>query len=334
MKDSGKPMVSVIVPVYNAFATLPVCLNSLVAQTYKNLELLFVDDGSTDESLSLLYGFAERFATEERKIKVLCHNGNRGVAAARNTGLQHAEGDYIYSVDADDSLAPDALASMVLDASVNNADIVGIEWYLSFQSNKRYMTQPVCFTPLDVVQKMMSGVMRWNLWLFLVKRSLYTDNHIQFIEGMNMGEDMMVMIKLLMCASNISMLHKPFYYYHRYGNDNSLTKIYSAEHIAQVMVNVHEIEAYLKNVSGFNNVQRYIHFLKLNIKLPLLMTDEERCYRQWLDWFPESNMFVMSNRQLPLRVRMVQWLAVHRLFFLLKLYYWTVFKVVYGLIYR
>ena len=185
----GNITISVIIPVYNASVTLPHCLESLHKQTYRNLELLFVDDCSTDESLYILTSYAEQFAEIDFTIRILQHERNRGVAAARNTALKCATGDYIYYVDADDSIEPHTLECLVNEINHKGLDIVGHEWYLTFNSNARYMKQPAYTTSVEALRKMMGGVMRWNLWLFLVRRSLYVENDIRFTEGLNMGED-------------------------------------------------------------------------------------------------------------------------------------------------
>ena len=329
----GNITISVIIPVYNASVTLPHCLESLHKQTYRNLELLFVDDCSTDESLYILTSYAEQFAEIDFTIRILQHERNRGVAAARNTALKCATGDYIYYVDADDSIEPHTLECLVNEINHKGLDIVGHEWYLTFNSKARYMKQPAYTTSVEALRKMMGGVMRWNLWLFLVRRSLYVENDIRFTEGLNMGEDMMVMMKLFICAGKVGIVHRPFYHY-RQSNPESLTKIYSQEHIIQVANNVYEVEKYVNASAYADSLIEFIPFLKLNIKLPLLITDDKSHYEQWLECFPEANCYVMNNKLLPLRTRIIQWMAVKRYFILLRLYYRTVFKLVYGIIYK
>lgn len=325
--------VSVIVPVYNASVTLKSCLDSLSRQTCHHLELLFVDDFSTDGSLDILVSYAKQYSTGDFVIKVLCHEWNRGVAAARNTGLENATGEYVYYVDADDFIEPDTLECLLKEAQEKELDIVGHEWFLTFKSDERYMKQPFYVTPIEALQLMMSGVMRWNLWLFLVRRSLYVENNIRFMEGMNMGEDMMVMMKLFVCAKRVAIINRAFYHYGQ-SNSGSLTKTYSAEHIRQVTNNVQEVERFISGSSYAGSLSEFIPFLKLNIKLPLLVTDDESRYRQWTGWFPEANGYVMKNKRLPLRTRLLQQVAVKRYDFLLKLYYRFVFKLVYGVIYK
>ena len=331
--DNQNMTISVIIPVYNASATLSHCLKSLSLQTYRHLELLFVDDCSTDDSLQILTSFAEQHSDKGLLIKVIHHDYNRGVASARNTALEQATGDYVYYVDADDFIEPNTLELLGNEVKKNDLDILGHEWYLTFSSNERYMKQPPYNTPEEALRNMMCGVMRWNLWLFLVRRSLYVENHIRFMDQMNMGEDMMVMMKLFACAKKVSILHFPFYHYEQ-SNINSLTKNYSQEHINQVTNNVYEVEQYIRTTTYASLISQYIPYLKLNIKLPLLMSDDQSQYRQWLKWFPESNEYVMQNKLLSIRVKAIQWLAKKECYTLLRLYYKLVFKLVYGIIYK
>ena len=333
-REDRKELVSIIIPVYNAEKTLHRCIASLYAQTYRNLELLFVDDCSTDNSLSVINEcIVKAINAIGIKAKILQHEVNRGVAVARNTGLQEATGTYIYYVDADDWIESDTLDSLVQEAEQKNADIVGHEWYLTFGQNERYMKQPVFSTPHDALKKMMCGVMRWNVWLFLVRRSLYQKNNIHFTEGMDMGEDMMVMMKLFDCAKTVGSLHRPLYHYIQ-TNVNTLSKTYSPEHIAQVTANAYEVERYMNDCYPEKQWESYICFLKLNIKLPLLITDDDSRYRQWAQWFPEANKYVIKNKLLPLRTRLLQWMAAKGCFWAVKIYYRFVIRFVYGVIYK
>lgn len=110
--------VSVIIPVYNSAAYLPACVASIMNQTYKNLEILLIDDGSVDNSLQICNEFAQR----DTRIKVR-HQENRGVSAARNAGLEIAEGEYITFVDSDDQMVENGVSLLVNDLEEQNADI-------------------------------------------------------------------------------------------------------------------------------------------------------------------------------------------------------------------
>ncbi|WP_156308033.1 glycosyltransferase family 2 protein [Sphingobacterium endophyticum] len=325
-----KALVSIIVPVYNAEKTLYICLDSLEEQTYKDLQIIFVNDSSTDNSLNVLNQFKERTSYQ---VEIISHERNRGVAAARNTGLDRAQGDYIYFVDADDAIDKNTIAESLKLATSENLDIVGFSWYLTFEKNERKMHQPSFDSPFDAIEKMMRGTMRWNLWLFLFKSSIFQNYGIRFIEGKNMGEDLMVAIKLFCNSEKVGYLDRHFYHYGQ-SNASSLTKTYSDSHIEQVTANVNEVEKFLKSSIFSNKIGNLMNYLKLNIKLPLLISEKTTQYTKWLNWFPEANSFVMENKTLPLRTRLLQLAAVKKQFWLVKLYNKVVLRLVYGVLYK
>jgi glycosyltransferase involved in cell wall biosynthesis len=122
----SQPRVSVVVPVYNVADYLPHCLESLLAQRHDELEILVVDDGSTDESGAI----ADRYAAEEDRLRVV-HTANHGLGAARNEGLRHATGDYVGFADSDDVVPPTAYDAMVRSLKHSGSDFVtgSIVWW-------------------------------------------------------------------------------------------------------------------------------------------------------------------------------------------------------------
>lgn len=328
------PIVSIIIPVYNAAETLPICLASLEKQSYDYLELVFVNDCSRDGSLQVIEDFKKMMEHRESLVvKVLSHETNQGVAAARNTGLENATGDYIYYVDADDWLDEQAIQWTVEEAERTGADIVGFEWYLSFAKKERLMKQPHFSTPTEAITQMLEGRMRWNLWVFLVKRSLYEVHGIRFIPKMNMGEDMMVMFKLFSVAEKVSYLDKALYHYGQ-SNEDSLTKVYSDRHVAEVTQNMKEVMCFLSVGIYAETIGSKMDLLKLNIKLPLLISNQTNRYRKWASWFPESNRYSWNNTVQSPRIRLIQWAAWHKQFWIIKLHYYLVIRLMYGVIYR
>lgn len=325
-------LVSIIIPVYNAQSTLDLCLKSLINQSYENIEYIFVNDCSTDNSLDTIKQFAEKYSSDNRIIKIISHEVNKGVASARNTGLSNATGEYIYFVDSDDTIERDAISLMAKEMDQQKLDIIGIEWFLSFNKSERYMSQNSFSTPDEALINMMYGVIRWNLWLFMVRRSLYINNNICFNAGQDMGEDMMVMFKLFINAKRVFLLKKPLYHYNQ-TNSMSLTNQYNESHRVQVTNNVVEIERYMLEQQR-EDLLKYTSYLKLNIKLPLLISNKRSNYILWRKWFNEANGCIMSNPKLSMRIKILQKAASNGLYIYIHLYYFLINKIFYSIIYR
>lgn len=322
--------VSIIMPVYNAAPVMRRALDSISGQTFRDFELVCVDDCSTDGSAAILSEYA---AGSDFPVKVLSHQHNQGAAAARNTALDAAEGEYLSFIDADDALTPEALEKAVGVLDRSGADIVGWDWYLSMTKNERLIRQADYASPLDGVRNFFSGVMRWNLWLFVSRRTLWVENGIRFIPGKNMGEDLMVMSKAFCCAGKVAQIHEPLYHYNAV-NSSSISKQFSLSNRAQVSANVAEVERFVADTAYSSELKPCLAWLKLNIKLPLLVSGSKGDYRLWKGWYSEANPFVMSNKSLPLRTRLLQKAAALGLWPVVWFYWLLVEKVFYGVIYR
>lgn len=329
----AEPLVSIIIPVYNAEHSIRRTFESLIKQQYAQIELVVIDDCSTDNTLKLIQYFKPEAESIGWTLKIISHTQNIGVATARNTGLDHAKGEYLYYVDADDYIESNAIRLLIDLANTSQADIVGCNWFLSFEENERTMNQPGFKNAKEALDKITAGTMRWNLWLFLVRRSLYEKHQFRFLPRMNMGEDLMMMFKLFTKASKVAYLDKPLYHYSQ-SNSESLTKVYSEQHVQEVTANLEEIENHLKTQQHDQITSDQLHFLKLNIKLPMLISDQVTQYHRWLNWFPESNHMIMANKALPFRTRIIQWLALKEQFWALKIYYQIVIKFIYGKLYK
>ncbi len=323
--------VSVIIPMYNVEKVIGGCFLSLSKQTIKTLELVFVDDCSTDGTFRMVSDWIKEHESSALICQLIKHSTNRGVAEARNTGLDNARGKYIYYVDSDDFIEPDTLQLLYEEAETNQLDIVGCEWLLSFSKNERRMVQPDVVTGEDAFKMMCKGCMRWNLWLFLVKRSLYEQHQFRFIPTMNMGEDMMVMLKLSLVAERVSIVHRAFYHYIQ-TNENSLTKNFQRT-CAQITANVKEVELFVLQMHRSDLID-YVRLLQLTLKHPLLISSDRKDYELWNSWFKEANAYIEKNDSIAFYTLILQKAARAKQYWFLKLYYGLVIKVLYGLIYK
>lgn len=321
--------ISVIVPVYNAGSSLGHALEGLKCQSFKDFEVVFVDDCSTDGSAETMRSFA---ASSGIPCQIVRQERNGGVAAARNRGLEAARGDYLAFLDADDSVPEDAFQTAV--AALNpGTDILGWDWKLGFAKNARSMRQAGYATPLEAVKNLMGGTMRWNLWLFLVRRKLLQDHGIRFIDGANMGEDMQCMIRAFLAAKEVVQIHEPLYNYNAV-SVSSISRQFSDARRREIEVNLAEVEKVVRSSEHSEELSDYVDYLKLYLKLPLLIGPDVANYRLWHAWFPESNGAAMANKALPLRTRLLQNFAAHQNWFAVKMYYLAAYKFVYGFLYR
>ena len=217
-------------------------------------------------------------------------------------------------------------------AKQQDADIVGCEWFISFAQNERHIKQRDVQRGVDLFRGFASGIIRWNLWLFMVRRSLYEQNGIRFLPGMNMGEDMMVMMKLALISNRVSIVHKPLYHYSQ-TNTGAQTKNWSKEKRDQVTANVKEVEAFCRQNYG-DSFDLELDFLKQSVKLPFIISDRRDDYKIWAGWFPESDKSIRRNKSLPFRTRGLQLAAANRQYWILWLYYKLINRLVYGLLYK
>lgn len=332
MEVNNMKKVSVIMPMYNAVEVMSRAVRSLFAQTLEGFEVVFVDDCSSDGTGEELRHIINEIGRKDIVVKIIRHEVNSGVAAARNTGLDNVTGEYVYCMDSDDFCEPDTLAVMYAEAKRGNYDVVGCEWLLSFKKKSRYMTQPDVKTGEEAFLKMCNGVMRWNLWLWMVRKSIFDTKEVRLLQGVNMGEDMMLMMKVLQHSDRVSIVHRPLYHYIQ-TNSNAMTKNF-ASYMGQVSENVAEVERYLMKIRKGAVYQEALNQLKLNLKLPLIISDNEMDYELWQSCFPESSNYAGQNPDQPFRTRFIQKMALRRRYTILKLYYRLVIKFIYGVIYK
>jgi len=323
--------VSVIIPFYNVSKYIAGCADSLLCQTLEDVEFIFVDDASPDDSRAIL----ERVIADHpgRNARIVTHAVNKGLPAARNTGLAEATGDYVYHCDSDDLVAPDFLEKMYGAAVKNGADFVYCDFYITFEQNERNIHNPAYGTPDEMLRRgFLGGMAKYNVWNKLVKRSIYVDNGISFPAGHAMGEDM-TMIQLVSCSNSIAFVPEALYHYVKL-NAGAYSNTMSQSRLDDIRFNVDRTVAFLNARYGEKALEKEIAYFKLATKLPFLISNDRGQYDLWRTWYPEANRYAMSNKDQPLRTRLLQWFAAHDMFIFVRFYYLFVYKFVYGVLYR
>lgn len=210
-------MISIIVPVYNTATYLERCIESVIEQTYPDWELILIDDGSTDGSGEI----CDRYASEDPRITTV-HTPNRGVSSARNTGLDHAKGEWISFMDSDDSISPTYLEDLI--TSSRDADIVVSGWQRG--TFKRFYDNRIILRS-DFFEVLSSKAIHYNHGK-LFRRDVVEKNHIRFETEIRWSEDIIFFFNVLLHSSKVILISKVNYYY-RIREDSAITRLHPFE---------------------------------------------------------------------------------------------------------
>ena len=222
-------MLSIIIPVYNSEKYLRSCIESVIYQSYHDIEIILVDNNSTDGSLKICQEYAER----DKRIRLLSEK-KKGAAAARNCGIRVAAGDYITFVDSDDYIRNDAYKILTDIMEENNCDIVcfsfnivdenglKLDWY---EPNlKRYTKLKCCYTGIEIAKIFLtSRDIEGFGWNKIFKRSFIEENGILYDESKKAYEDMAIFFEALLKADRVFLCQEKLYYYRQISS--SLTHI-------------------------------------------------------------------------------------------------------------
>lgn len=225
-------LISIIVPVYNVEKYLKRCVDSLINQTYKNLQIILVDDGSQDNCAAI----CDEYSKADSRITVI-HKKNAGVSAARNSGLDIAEGDYVGFVDSDDYIHPEMYEFLLRAIEENNGDmsLVWYEFVYEDDNNnllnccQEYSVGKVYGNNEDAVMALYNREFRINVgpWNKLYKKNIFKD--LRYPTDKIRGEDESVIhIILSSCNKVVVLKNKMYYYFHRNGSvmNSNNPKIY------------------------------------------------------------------------------------------------------------
>ena len=215
------PKISIIVPVYKAEKYLNRCVDSILAQTFTDFELLLIDDGSPDKSGEI----CDEYASKDSRVRVI-HKENGGVSSARQRGLDESIGEYTIHADPDDWVEPELLAEMYQKAKDENADMVICDFIYEYRTGSIIYKQHIdnCDAK-SILKQMFSQQLPSMCWNKLVRRKCYIDYDIQFPHNITLWEDLYVVCSLLTHPIKCAYLPKALYHYDFVINNNSIVRI-------------------------------------------------------------------------------------------------------------
>ena len=220
----SKQKCSLVIPIYNASSYISSTLEALLSPSSPSIEIILVDDGSTDDSASI----CDAYAAKDDRIKVL-HEAHHGVAHSRQVGLEVARGEYILYVDADDQVEPGMVVDMYHEAVMKKADLVICDYRELTHEGEVYCKQePTALDGVAVLEDILDGKLYGALWNKMMRREWLLQTKTSFPLELTMREDLIFLSQCLPYASKIAYIPKAFYGYER-RNASALTSHYVNE---------------------------------------------------------------------------------------------------------
>lgn len=247
-------MISIIVPVYKTEQYLHQCIDSLLNQTYQDIEIILIDDGSPDKCGKI----CDEYVRIDSRVRVF-HTGNKGLPAARNFGLRVAKGEYIAFVDSDDWVETKMYGVLLQMIENNNADISVCGTWFEFMNQKRNMNIADAFYSgqASIAQATISGQINNHVWNKLYKRECLTD--LCFPEGKTY-EDLATTYKVLLKAHSVSCTSTPFYHYRM--REGSITHSYTMNNLKDFWNAGYGRYLSLKEIPEVKNNQKILRSLE------------------------------------------------------------------------
>lgn len=221
--------VSILVPVYGVEKYIERCVRSLFEQTYENIEYVFVDDCTKDKSIEILNSVLAEYPNRKKQAKILHHDKNRGLSAARNTALDASTGNYLMHVDSDDYLRKDAISLLVARINQKSSQVL-IFSYSIVKSDGVYPVPLQVENKVSLINNYLSNRIPASMWNKFYDSEFYKATEVRSEEGINQGEDYVVVPRIIYKAERIDWLEDTLYYYEQsnvssYSNNINETSI-------------------------------------------------------------------------------------------------------------
>ena len=221
--------VSICVPIYNAELYLDRCVRSLLEQTYENLEFLFVDDCSSDNSVDLLHRVIEEYPSRKDAVKIVRHEINKGVSVTRNTLLTNLSGDFFTFVDADDYIPHNAVDLLVSKQMETNADLVSGDIFIESKDDNVYLEEPSYESAYEMLKYIVSQQGHHENFGRLYRTDTIRKNKLLYSPGINIGEDWLFLVNYVLHISNITSIHQVVYYYDKRNMQSAMNNLMRPE---------------------------------------------------------------------------------------------------------
>lgn len=299
--NKREPLVSIIVPIYGVESHIARCAHSLFSQTYSNVEYVFVNDCTKDDSMKVLAEVMAVYPERQKNCRIVGHEVNQGLAAARYTGIRYVTGEYVMHVDSDDYLEHEAVSILVDKAVEDESDIVIGGSYSVFPTERVVnASYPHCDKDTLLLMLLHMRVSP-SVWGKLYSSRLYaSENDTLPLPGVNHGEDFATVPRLVHYAQKISYVDEPLYNYVQF-NAESYSKNYNERSMRDMVKAAEKLSSFFKG----RIADEMIDLCKLRVKLSMYKYMNVALYDEIRALFPEESGKAGNLLSVPDRILMI-----------------------------
>ena len=324
-QDASSPLITVIVPVYKVAPYIEKCARSIFEQTFKSLEIFFINDCTPDNSVEIIERVLNDYPQRQSLTRIISLPRNSGQAEVRRRGIIEATGEYIIHCDGDDWVDLDLYEKLYQKAILCNADIVVCDEVYELASCQELHRTPLL--PEDC-RAVVRNWYRSSIGMFfhnkLVRRALYVDYSILPWPGLNMWEDNGVMMRIFYYGRNLAQIHDSYYHYNR-TNQNAITADYGKDQVIQMITVAQYLTDFFEVLSDAKNYAKTVQAVQFLAKINLI-SDDFQGLKQFYSIFPgaeaiisELDLHAFSHKGL-CRFYMVLWHFAWLFILMFKIY--------------
>ena len=297
-------VISIIVPIYNIEKFLPCCIDSILAQTFSEWELILVDDGSKDTCGSI----CDEYATKDGRIRVI-HKPNGGLASARNSGLAMASGEGVMHLDGDDWIEPEMLELLLRKGEETGADIVMGDFLFAYPDRDvpyRLPDWDDCKT--TSLNRYITSV--WTcVWGGIHRRSLYEEHQLQSPQGVTCCEDFHLIVRLCYFARKVVNMHRPFYYYRQ--QEGSVMHNLNKRTEQDEQWVYQDIIRFFKEQGVYDDYRKSMCWRMLKATQELVL--DKSTWKTFQEMVPEKKHYIWDCPYINRKLKMNMWCLTHHL---------------------
>ena len=314
------PAVSILVPIYNVSNFIERCAHSLFQQTFKDIEYVFVNDCTPDDSIEKLQKVIAQYPDRKEQIKIVHHEKNRGLAAARNTAIDNSSGKYIQHIDSDDWVEIDMIEQLYNKAEAEQADIVVSDIFFESKNGQKIAKDFVAENKDDNIKNAIEQIIVYtSLWSKLVLRELF---RFSYPENLIYGEDRLSLIKLYFFSNKIVKIDKAFYHYNK-TNESSITAQKTEFHFQQTILFWSLLDDFLEETNISDKFSTAVEYSKTEAKVSLITKiGDYKLRKKYTYLFRDIEMKYISHFRLG--EKLILFFTHYRMYALAQVTHWGI----------